>query len=139
MIKATRNQLANVSNPYQGNKPKLLFVCSAGLLRSPTAANKIHKEFGYNTRACGSSKDFALIPISEALIQWADEIVFVNQDNLDDLDKEEKDLISCLDKTISVLAIPDEHDWGNPDLEDIILKQFLQRKKMIIQEFDDGF
>lgn len=139
MIKATRNQLANVSNPYQGVKHKQLFVCSAGLLRSPTAANKIHKEFGHNTRACGSSKDFALIPISEALIQWADEIVFVNQDNLDDLDKEEKDLISCLDKTISVLSIPDEHDWGNPELEEIILKQFLQRKKMIIQEFDDVY
>lgn len=139
MIKATRNQLANVSNPYQGKKAKLLFVCSAGLLRSPTSANIIHKELGYNTRACGSSTDFALIPITEALIHWADEIVFVNQDNLDDLDTEEKDLISCLDKTISVLNIPDEYDWGSVELEKIILNQFLGRKKMIIEEFGDEF
>lgn len=139
MIKATRNQLVNVSNAYQGKKPKILFVCSAGILRSPTAANKIHKELGLNTRACGSSKDFALIPISEALIQWADEIVFVNQDNLDDLDKEEKDLISCLDKIISVLNVPDEHDWGSKELEYAIFDQFLARKKKIIEEFSDDF
>lgn len=136
MIKATRNQLANVSNPFQGNKNKILVVCSAGLLRSPTSANVLHKELGYNTRACGSSKDFALIPISEALIQWADEIVFVSRDNLLELDVDEKTLISDLDKTISVLNIPDEFDWGDKQLEKIILTQFLGRIKMIIQEFE---
>lgn len=136
MIKATRNQLANVSNPYQGVVSRTLFVCSAGLLRSPTAANVIHKRLGLNTRACGSSKDFALIPISEALITWADEIVFVNADNLIELDGEEKVLISDLDKIISVLNVPDEFDWGTPKLEDIIFDQFVKRKKIIIQEFE---
>lgn len=136
MIKATRNQLANVGNQFQGTKPKILFVCSAGLLRSPTAANVIHKEFGLNTRACGSGKDFALIPISEALIQWADEIVFMNKENLEDLDSEENLLISDLEKKISVLNIPDDHDWGSEELEKIIFNKYVGRQKMIIQEFD---
>jgi len=137
VIKANRNQLANVTNPFQGKTPKILFVCSAGLLRSPTAANVIHKELGHNTRACGSSKDFALIPVSEALIQWADEIVFVNIENLLDLDADEKTLISDLDKTISVLDIPDEFDWGDKQLEKIIFDQFVKRKKSVIQEIGD--
>lgn len=136
MIKATRNQLGNVSNQFQGKTSKILFVCSAGLLRSPTAANVVHKRLGLNTRAVGSCKDFALIPISEALITWADEIVFVNADNLLDLDGEEKVLISDLDKIISVLNIPDEFDWGSSQLEDIIFEQFVKRKKIIIQEFE---
>lgn len=136
MIKANRNQLANVGNQFQGTAKKILCVCSAGLLRSPTAANVIHKRLGLNTRPCGSCKDFALIPISEALITWADEIVFVNADNLIELDGEEKVLISDLDKIISVLNVPDEFDWGTPKLEDIIFDQFVKRKKIIIQEFE---
>lgn len=136
MIKGNRNQLANVHNQFQGKAKRVLFVCSAGLLRSPTAANTIHKRLGLNTRACGSCKDFALIPITEALIHWAEEIVFVNSDNVLDLDSEERILISNLDKTISVLDVPDEFDWGNTELEEIIFNQFVQRKKMIIEEFE---
>lgn len=67
-------------NPYQGDSPRWLFVCSAGLLRSPTGAALAIKK-GLNARSCGSSVDYALIPISANLINWADKIVFVNEDN----------------------------------------------------------
>ena len=80
MENATRNQLSNVSNYFQGNAKKVLCVCSAGLLRSPTVANVLHQELGYNTRAVGTAKEYALIPITEALVAWADEIVFVDED-----------------------------------------------------------
>ena len=62
--------------------------------------------------------------------------MFVNPDNLIELDGEEKVLISDLDKIISVLNVPDEFDWGTPQLEDIIFDQFVKRKKIIIQEFE---
>ena len=78
MIIAKLNQLANVGNPFQGKAKKVLCVCSAGLLRSPTLANVLHRQFGFNTRAVGYCQEYALIPISQALIWWADEIVFVN-------------------------------------------------------------
>src|SRR5574343_525749 len=104
MIKSTRNQLANITNPYQTKAKRVLCVCSAGLLRSPTMANTLHKEYGYNTRACGSCVEFALIPISEALVYWADEIVFVNKDN--------------------ILDLPDQFCWNEGQLVEIIKEQY---------------
>ena len=81
MIKATRNQIYNVHNHYQGKTKKVLCACSAGLLRSATLQNFLIREYGYNVRNCGTDESYALIPISEALVEWADEIVFVNAQN----------------------------------------------------------
>lgn len=123
MIKATRNQLANVSNKYQGTDQRVLCVCSAGLLRSPTTASVLHKEFGFNTRACGHSQEYALIPISEALIEWAEQVVFVSQENFDECSNEAKELLS--EKTVVILDIPDEFEYNNPQLREIIKEQYL--------------
>jgi predicted protein tyrosine phosphatase len=78
-IKSKRNQLANASNRFQGDAIKALCICSAGLLRSPSIA-KFLTEKGFNTRACGTSMDYALIPLSSALIEWADEIHVVKEE-----------------------------------------------------------
>ena len=80
---STMNQIGNASNYAQGNAHKVLTVCSAGLLRSPTIADWLTTYFGYNTRACGSVPEFALIPITEVLVHWADEIVFAETEHLD--------------------------------------------------------
>ena len=47
---------APYDNPYQGDRRRILFVCSAGLLRSPTGAH-VGSVRGYNTRAAGSNQD----------------------------------------------------------------------------------
>lgn len=73
------NRIWNCKNPYQGASKKVLCVCSAGLLRSPTAAKVLWKEYGYNTRACGLDAGHALIPIDDVLITWADEIVVMTE------------------------------------------------------------
>ncbi len=72
----SRNQEGVVFNRWQGDAVKALFVCSAGILRSPTAALHFAKTKGWNTRAVGDNEEFALIPVSEALMVWAD-LVFV--------------------------------------------------------------
>ena len=72
------NQMANAQNPHQGGATKALCVCSAGLLRSPSIA-KYLTEKGYNTRACGMSQEYALIPITPVLLHWADEIHIVEE------------------------------------------------------------
>lgn len=126
MIHATRNQLTNISNPYQGTAKKVLCVCSAGLLRSPTLANILHKELGYNTRACGTAENFALIPMSEALIHWADEIVFVDEDCKTYLDIETKEELSLTEASVFTLDVPDNFDYDNAELKDILLKQYLK-------------
>lgn len=68
------------NNPFQGSALRLLFVCSAGLLRSPTCAD-VGTSLGFNTRSCGSHMEYALIPLSVNLIMWANKIIFVNPDN----------------------------------------------------------
>ena len=124
MIKGMRNQLSNVGNQFQGNAKKVLAVCSAGLLRSPTLANVLHRQYGFNTRAVGSCKEFALIPISQALIWWADEIVFVNQENFDDLDEEEKEEIESVGVKVTVLNILDDFNWNDPELQALLLQEY---------------
>lgn len=128
MITATRNQLANITNPYQTEAKRVLCVCSAGLLRSPTMANTLHQEYGYNTRACGSSEDFALIPITEALVFWADEIVFVNKDNYKDVLHEEGYVDILREKRVVVLDIPDQFSWNEEELVEIIKEQYKRNR-----------
>lgn len=127
MIKASRNQLANVNNPFQGGAKRVLCVCSAGLLRSPTMANVLHREYGYNTRSCGACESFALIPLTEALIAWADQIVFTNDEAFDDMDAETLSLVS--EKDYIVLNTPDHYDYGDEELQARILQEYLQYVK----------
>ena len=102
------------NNPYQGKDKKVLFVCSAGILRSATAARIYAKK--YNTRAAGSAS-YALIPVSHELLLWADEVVFVNQENyLATAIKFDLDEIKNRGTVITTLDIPDDYDHMHPEL-----------------------
>lgn len=124
MIKGNKNQLGNVGNKFQTKAKRVVVVCSAGLLRSPTIANELHIQFGWNTRAVGADKNFALIPLSQALIWWADEIVFVNQEAFDDLDSEEKNEIESVGLVPKILNIEDSFNWGDAQLKEMVGKLF---------------
>lgn len=73
---------APYNNQYQGNATRLLFVCSVGMLRSPTAAD-VATGMGFNARSCGTDSA-ALIPLTVNLVVWADKIVFMNRDNYEE-------------------------------------------------------
>jgi predicted protein tyrosine phosphatase len=122
MIKGTKNQLATTSNVYQGTIKKILTVCSAGLLRSATLQNFLIREYGYNVRNCGTEESYALIPISEALVTWADEIVFVNSENYNKV-KNEIEELGFTNKCV-VLDIPDMYSFNDPDLISICKAQY---------------
>lgn len=122
MIKGTRNQIFNIRNTSQGSTKKVLTVCSAGLLRSATLQNFLIKEYGYNVRNCGTVESYALIPISEALVLWADEIVFVNEENFNMVKFHLKEL-QVLDKC-KVLDIPDIYNFNDPRLIQICKEQY---------------
>ena len=122
------NRLGNAFNPYQGKERKVLCLCSAGLLRSPTAANVLHQQYGYNTRAAGVAEEYALIPVDEVLLEWADEIVCVEpsvRDRLlnwmggDGLPDNER-----WTKKITVLNIPDNFSWNDSKLRKLIIEQY---------------
>ena len=112
------NTTTPYSNHYQGSAPRWLFVCSAGLLRSPTGAALAIKK-GLNARSCGSAIDYALIPISANLIMWAEKIVFVNEENYHESLEVFKDyqmLHNLLTMRSLVLNIPDMYEYNDPEL-----------------------
>lgn len=111
------NRLHNIHNPYQGKDRRVLCVCSAGLLRSPTAALVLHKEFGYNTRSCGINIDYALIPFDEALGSWADEIVVMEEYMKDGLPEK-------FQAKAIILGIPDDFEYMNPTLQRLIKEKY---------------
>lgn len=117
------NRKHNAKNPYQGTAKKVLCICSAGLLRSPTAANVIHRDFNHNTRAAGIDKDFALIPVDEVLIHWADEIVCMS------LDQKMALLEMVGNKPVINLDIPDEHDYMDVSLQNLIYAAYRAKTK----------
>lgn len=101
-----------IDNPYQGKDKKVLFVCSAGILRSATAARIYSGK--YNTRCAGTGLEYALVPLSERLMDWADEIVFVNKWNHYEATK-----LFDMDKYVDfvkVLDIPDQYEHKEPAL-----------------------
>lgn len=115
------NRLYNCKNPYQGNEKKVLCVCSSGLLRSPTAANVLHATYGFNTRSCGLSVGHALIPLDDVLIYWADEIVFME---IEQLQTAERLFPEIKEKPTFVLCILDSYEWNSHTLRTLILEQY---------------
>lgn len=112
-----------ISNPYQGKDKKVVFVCSMGILRSATAARiYAHK---YNTRSAGTWTDHALVPLTETLIAWADELVFVNDHNY----RQTLERIPDLHKVanVKVLDIPDTYEHMHPELIKAFEEQYERR------------
>lgn len=111
---------APYANIYQGDTTRLLFVCSAGLLRSPTAANVAIK-LGYNARSCGTSTA-ALIPCSMNLLKWADHVIFVNFYNKDKAAQTFRytEGASLIKSKSIVWDIPDDYDYDDARLVKVI-------------------
>ena len=124
------NLLHNCKNPYQGEEKKVLCVCSAGLLRSPTAAQVLAVEYEYNTRSCGTDIDHALIPLSHVLLFWADEIVCMDERQGSEIRKKleefNKEMIYIPNHTpsVRVLNIPDKYSRGDKELKKLILDRY---------------
>jgi predicted protein tyrosine phosphatase len=118
------NRLWNVKNPNQGEYKKVLCVCSAGLLRSPTAAVVLASEpFNYNTRAVGVDAGHALLPIDEVLLDWADEIVCMHPAITHTLRAFfDSDILNGLE--IITLNIPDRYPYRDPNLMKMIGVQY---------------
>ena len=121
----TMNRLGNCHNRYQGVYKKVLCVCSAGLLRSPTAALVLSQEpYNFNTRAAGIVEEYALVPVDRVLLEWADEIVCMD-------DRQRLAIADLLEesKPIVVLNIPDNYGYRDPDLIEKIKEAYDEVQK----------
>ena len=125
------NRMANATNPFQGDAKKVLCVCSAGLLRSPTAAHALSKEYGYNTRAVGHSQEYALVPVDLVHIVWADEILCVEDSVLQEMNRQFGDDARYISTDKICLGIPDKYPYGDDELVRLILKQYSDAMMLI--------
>ena len=126
------NRLGNATNLHQGKYKKVLCVCSAGLLRSPTAAVVLSQPpFNFNTRAAGVSGDYALVELDQVLLTWADEIVCMEKWHETEIRAKLQDF--TLAKPIIVLSVPDDYPYRAPELmkaiKDSYEEQTLARPK----------
>lgn len=120
-------------NVWQGNTKRVLTVCSANMLRSPTIAHVLSAEpFNYNTRSCGTY-DFALIPITRELLDWADEIVCADTEHAEKVIKY-LHLYRIKDKPVVNLRIPDHYEYRNPELIQRIIDTYKYSITYDVQE-----
>lgn len=122
MSNVTRNRLGNSKNPYQGDFKKVLCVCSAGLLRSPTAAWVLsNAPFNFNTRAVGANPEYAMVLLDAVNVCWADEVVV--------MDNHQKTQVLALleeygwDKPVHVLDVPDNYGYRDPELVELLTEE----------------
>lgn len=113
------------SNSFQGDYKRVLTVCSANMLRSPTIAHVLSANpYNFNTRSAGT-EPYALIPVTEDLLVWADEIVCADTEHA--MCVRNKMMEWMLDKPIIDLEIPDNYEYRNPELIEMIKERYGQR------------
>lgn len=131
----TRNQYMVIHNDFQKfNKHKrVLCVCSVGCLRSPTAAYVLSMEpFNCNTRAAGIDPEISIVPISAALVEWADEIVVMNSAQKKFVSDMFKDFAK--NKPIFNLDITDSYDYRDPSLINQISDNYSSLKSAYLRD-----
>lgn len=95
----------------------LLFVCSKNRLRSPTAEIIFAKKDGFDAIGCGTSKE-AECPISADLIEWADYIFVMEKIHQKRIQSAFPS--SLKDKKIIVMGIPDDYEFMDETLVDLL-------------------
>ena len=133
----TDNHAHHVS--AQTDQPRLVFVCSAGMLRSATGA-KVFANRGCNTRSCGTHS-YALVPLSANLIHWADRIYFAHSENWHKAlgtFNGHPDLLAMLQDKAQVCQVPDTYDYDHPELHAIWAHQVILPEKPANRLMWDG-
>ena len=114
------NRLHMAKHPAQGTAKKVLCVCSGGLLRSPTAAVVLSQEpYNYNTRSAGLTPKYALIPVDQVLVDWADEIICMGQEHEAPIKS-----FNLGKKRVTCLGISDDYLYMDPKLIKLIRSRY---------------
>jgi predicted protein tyrosine phosphatase len=99
-------------------RPKrVLFICSRNRLRSPTAEAIFSGREGIEALSAGTSPDAELL-VDADLIAWADLIVAMERSHSRSLTRSFPALMR--DKQITVLGIPDDYRYMQPELVDLL-------------------
>ncbi len=99
---------------------KVLFVCNANRLRSPTAERIFRGRPGLEVKSAGVDSN-ASVGVSRDLMEWADIIFVMEKRQRNIIHKNFKDMYER--KRIVCLYIPDEYDFMHPDLIELLLER----------------
>jgi predicted protein tyrosine phosphatase len=95
----------------------ILFICSMNKWRSPTGEAIFRRHDGVNTRSAGTSRK-ARRQVKLPDIQWADMICVMEEKHLSRLRADFRGEVKH--KDIHVLDIPDDYQFMDPELVDLI-------------------
>jgi predicted protein tyrosine phosphatase len=96
---------------------RILFVCSENRLRSPTAAAVFTEYDGVEAISAGTNSDCDT-PVSGDLIEWADVVLVMEASHKRKVSKKFQRLLK--NKKVSVLNIPDDFEFMDPELVQIL-------------------
>jgi predicted protein tyrosine phosphatase len=106
---------------------KLLFLCSRNQLRSPTAEAVFSECEGFETDSAGLDRH-AQVPVSTEAIAWADIIFVMEKSHKTKLSKYFQPFLK--DKKIICLDIPDEYDYMEPALIELLKQKVIPLLKI---------
>ena len=107
-------------NPREQVNRRILFVCSQNKLRSPTAEAVFADHPLVDVDSAGLNND-ALVPLSPEQIQWADLIVVMEKIHRTKLTRKFRKYLAG--KHVVVLDIPDNYDYMDPSLVELIQRR----------------
>lgn len=99
---------------------RLLFVCSQNRLRSPTAEAVFADYPGVEVDSAGLNND-AEVRLSDEQLEWADVVIVMERAQRERLNRKYGHALKG--KRVVVLGIPDEYDYMDP-----VLVQLLKRE-----------
>lgn len=99
---------------------RVLFVCSQNRLRSPTAEQVFADFPGVECSSAGTNHD-AENPLTAELVEWADTICVMEQQHKRKLASRFQRQLK--DKRVICLGIPDDFEFMQPELVDLLKKK----------------
>jgi len=96
---------------------RILFICEANRLRSPTAETIFSGYPDVEARSAGIGKE-ATVPVSAELLDWADLIFVMEKRHRNIIHSRFKEIY--LRKRIICLYIPDEFEFMDPELVSLL-------------------
>ncbi|HLP93058.1 MAG TPA: hypothetical protein VK168_03435 [Saprospiraceae bacterium] len=102
-------------------KLKLLFVCTINRMRSATAQVIYENDDRFEVKSAGTDRN-ARIVVDRDLLEWADAIIVMEKYHRNKIRSKFPDIYS--NKKIVCLYIPDNYDFMDTDLIDILKLKF---------------
>ena len=104
-------------------KQKVLFLCNQNRLRSPTAEAVFRESPMLEVKSAGVDKDSS-VPVNRKLLVWADIVFVMEKRQRNVIHKKFKDIYR--NKRIVCLYIPDDFEYMDPDLIQLLKKRLPQ-------------